>query len=141
MPDYQLQFSGQESGRGGRFMAAESRYIPTLGLTSFSSSGSGAASSVLCGLAAHIVTLMSVTLFPAPTQRRLADPRSDSASSADPTWPGPAMNARRFTPPWSVEELEACFVVIDSGGRDFRSTGLTGYNDVPSKNRTRRACR
>jgi len=23
--------------------------------------------------------------------------------------------ARRFPPPWSVDELEACFVVIDSG--------------------------
>ena len=51
-----------------------------------------------------------------------------------------ATNARCFTPPWSVEKLEACFVVIDSAGYDFRSTGLTGYNDVPSKNRTRRGC-
>ena len=27
------------------------------------------------------------------------------------------MNARRFPPPWSVDELEACFVVKDSAGQ------------------------
>jgi hypothetical protein len=27
------------------------------------------------------------------------------------------MPARRFPPPWSVDELEACFVVKDSGGQ------------------------
>jgi hypothetical protein len=27
------------------------------------------------------------------------------------------MASRRFPPPWSVEELEACFVVKDSGGQ------------------------
>jgi hypothetical protein len=27
------------------------------------------------------------------------------------------MPARRFPPPWSVEELDACFVVIDNGGQ------------------------
>jgi hypothetical protein len=27
--------------------------------------------------------------------------------------------ARRFPPPWSVEELDACFVVIDSGGQNL----------------------
>jgi hypothetical protein len=26
---------------------------------------------------------------------------------------------RRFPPPWSVEELDACFVVIDSAGQKF----------------------
>jgi hypothetical protein len=26
-------------------------------------------------------------------------------------------NARRFPPPWTVEELEACFVVKDSAGQ------------------------
>jgi hypothetical protein len=26
------------------------------------------------------------------------------------------MPARRFPPPWSVEELDACFVVRDHGG-------------------------
>ena len=29
------------------------------------------------------------------------------------------MPARRFPPPWSVEELEACFVVIDNAGQKF----------------------
>jgi hypothetical protein len=27
------------------------------------------------------------------------------------------MPARRFPPPWSVEELDACFVVIDATGQ------------------------
>jgi hypothetical protein len=27
------------------------------------------------------------------------------------------MPARRFPPPWSVEELDGCFVVIDNGGQ------------------------
>jgi hypothetical protein len=27
------------------------------------------------------------------------------------------MSVRRFPPPWSVEELEACFVVKDRGGQ------------------------
>jgi hypothetical protein len=27
------------------------------------------------------------------------------------------MPPRRFTPPWTVEDLGACFVVIDSGGQ------------------------
>jgi len=27
------------------------------------------------------------------------------------------MTARRFPPPWSVEELEACFVVRDATGQ------------------------
>jgi len=26
--------------------------------------------------------------------------------------------ARRFQPPWSIDELEACFVVIDSAGQN-----------------------
>ena len=26
------------------------------------------------------------------------------------------MSTRRFSPPWSVEELDACFVVTDSAG-------------------------
>jgi len=28
-------------------------------------------------------------------------------------------NARRFPPPWSIDELEACFVVIDSAGQQL----------------------
>jgi hypothetical protein len=27
------------------------------------------------------------------------------------------MNSRRLPPPWSVEELDACFVVIDNNGQ------------------------
>ena len=27
------------------------------------------------------------------------------------------MSGRRFPPPWSIDELEACFVVIDSDGQ------------------------
>jgi hypothetical protein len=27
------------------------------------------------------------------------------------------MQARRFPPPWSIDELEACFVVKDSAGQ------------------------
>ena len=27
------------------------------------------------------------------------------------------MPERRFPPPWSVEETEACFIVMDSGGQ------------------------
>jgi len=27
------------------------------------------------------------------------------------------MPERRFPPPWSIDELEACFVVIDSAGQ------------------------
>jgi hypothetical protein len=29
------------------------------------------------------------------------------------------MTDRRFPPPWSVEELDACFVVRDHGGQQF----------------------
>jgi hypothetical protein len=27
------------------------------------------------------------------------------------------MPARRFPPPWSIEELDACFVVVDGAGQ------------------------
>jgi hypothetical protein len=27
------------------------------------------------------------------------------------------LNRRRFPPPWSVEELDACFIVTDGGGQ------------------------
>jgi hypothetical protein len=30
------------------------------------------------------------------------------------------MPARRFPPPWTVEDLDACFVVKDSGGQKLR---------------------
>ena len=29
-------------------------------------------------------------------------------------WSGEEMTARRFPPPWSLEELDSCFVVTDS---------------------------
>jgi hypothetical protein len=29
------------------------------------------------------------------------------------------MNARRFPPPWSVEELDSCFVVRDHSGQQL----------------------
>jgi hypothetical protein len=29
------------------------------------------------------------------------------------------MNSRRFPPPWSIDELEACFVVIDGAGQNL----------------------
>jgi hypothetical protein len=32
------------------------------------------------------------------------------------------MPARRFPPPWSVEELEACFVVKDGAGQKLSYT-------------------
>jgi hypothetical protein len=37
------------------------------------------------------------------------------------------MTERRFPPPWTVEELEACFVVIDSTGQNlFRGMSPAG---------------
>jgi hypothetical protein len=48
-----------------------------------------------------------------------------------------AMNTRRFPPPWSIDELEACFVVIDSAGQSWpmsisrRSRGLDQSAVVP----------
>ena len=32
---------------------------------------------------------------------------------------GLGMTARRFPPPWSVEETDACFIVRDHDGRDI----------------------
>jgi len=29
------------------------------------------------------------------------------------------MPSRRFPPPWSVEELDACYVVVDSAGQQL----------------------
>jgi hypothetical protein len=50
------------------------------------------------------------------------------------------MPARRFPPPWSVEELDACFVVTDSAGQKFAyvyfedEPGRRNRAQVPSKN-------
>jgi hypothetical protein len=40
------------------------------------------------------------------------------------------MPARRFPPPWSVEEFEACFVVKDSSGQKL---GYLYYEDTASR--------
>jgi hypothetical protein len=38
------------------------------------------------------------------------------------------MKGRRFPPPWSVEELEACFVVRDHDGQQlaYQESGRAG---------------
>ena len=40
------------------------------------------------------------------------------------------MTVRRFPPPWSVEELEACFVVIDSAGQKL---AYVYFKDEPGR--------
>jgi len=40
--------------------------------------------------------------------------------------------ARRFPPPWSVEELDACFVVIDSTGQN---TSISRMNRAGGRRR------
>jgi len=40
------------------------------------------------------------------------------------------MPARRFPPPWSVDELEACFVVIDSAGQKL---AYVYFEDEPGR--------
>ena len=37
---------------------------------------------------------------------------------------------RRFPPPWSVEELDACFVVIDSNGQKL---AYVYYEEEPGR--------
>jgi len=37
---------------------------------------------------------------------------------------------RRFPPPWSAEELEACFVVIDSAGQKL---AYVYFKDEPGR--------
>jgi hypothetical protein len=39
---------------------------------------------------------------------------------------------RRFPPPWSVDELEACFVVTDSAGQKL---AYVYYEDEPGRRR------
>jgi len=38
--------------------------------------------------------------------------------------------SRRFPPPWSVEELDACFVVADSGGQQL---AYVYFEDEPGR--------
>jgi hypothetical protein len=40
------------------------------------------------------------------------------------------MTARHFPPPWSVEELDACFVVIDSAGQKL---AYVYFEDEPGR--------
>jgi len=40
------------------------------------------------------------------------------------------MTARRFPPPWSVEELDACYVVRDHGGQ---KQAYIYYEDEPGR--------
>jgi hypothetical protein len=40
------------------------------------------------------------------------------------------MDARRFPPPWSVEELEACFVVSDANGQKL---GYFYFEEEPGR--------
>jgi hypothetical protein len=40
------------------------------------------------------------------------------------------MASRRFPPPWTVEELDACFVVIDSAGQKL---AYVYFEDEPGR--------
>jgi hypothetical protein len=40
------------------------------------------------------------------------------------------MTARRFPPPWSVEEFDACFVVTDSAGQKL---AYVYFEDEPGR--------
>jgi hypothetical protein len=40
------------------------------------------------------------------------------------------MTARRFPPPWSVEELDACFIVKDSAGQKLT---FVYFEDEPGR--------
>src|SRR6516165_2050352 len=42
----------------------------------------------------------------------------------------PNMTIRRFPPPWSIDELEACFVVIDSTGQKL---AYVYFEDEPGR--------
>jgi hypothetical protein len=40
------------------------------------------------------------------------------------------MTTRRFPPPWTVEDIDACFVVKDSGGQKL---AYVYYEDEPAE--------
>jgi len=43
------------------------------------------------------------------------------------------MPERRFPPPWSVEELEACFIVLDASGQRLGYFYFEAPGAVPAK--------
>ena len=43
------------------------------------------------------------------------------------------MPERRFLPPWSVEELEACFIVLDASGQRLGYFYFEAPGAVPAK--------
>jgi hypothetical protein len=43
---------------------------------------------------------------------------------------GHKLEPRRFPPPWSIDELEACFVVKDSGGQKL---AYVYFEDEPGR--------
>ncbi len=43
------------------------------------------------------------------------------------------MNARRFPPPWSIEETPACYIVRD---RDGQALAYVYYEDEPGRRTT-----
>jgi len=45
----------------------------------------------------------------------------------------PAAHCYRLPPPWSVEELEACFIVIDSAGQKL---AFIYFEDEPGRRAT-----
>ena len=46
------------------------------------------------------------------------------------------MTARRFPPPWSIDALEACFVVTDSAGQQL---AYVYFEDEPSASLSNKA--
>jgi hypothetical protein len=48
---------------------------------------------------------------------------------------------RRFPPPWSVEELDACFIVKDSGGQKLVLELLQSITDQGCRYSTSKARR
>jgi hypothetical protein len=47
------------------------------------------------------------------------------------------MSTRRFPPPWSVEELDACFIVKDSAGQKL---AYVYFEEEPGPLRSRLSC-
>jgi hypothetical protein len=45
--------------------------------------------------------------------------------------PGFALTARRFPPPWTVEEQEACFIVQDNDGQQLDCHRTVRHGAIP----------